>query len=286
MTAVAEASPEALKADIRDKVQAAGSSFYWAMRLLPPARRDAMFAIYAYCREVDDIADSEASPVVKQAGLAGWRAEVTAIFAGHPKTPLGKILTELVPTYNLRQSDFIAIIDGMQMDAVADIRAPSIADLDLYCDRVASAVGRLSVHIFGDDGPAAMRVAHHLGRALQLTNILRDVAEDGQRGRLYLPRELLRAHGIDAVDLATVLREPTLPLVCDDLAAIADDHFAEAEMSMRECSRRAMRPAAVMRAVYQELLRRLRAEGWRDLTQPVKVPSVVKLLLALRYGLM
>jgi presqualene diphosphate synthase len=286
VTAVTEASPEALKAEIRDKVQAAGSSFYWAMRLLPPARRDAMFAIYAYCREVDDIADSDASPALKQAGLTSWRTEVAAIFAGKPRTPLGKILAELVPTYNLRQTDFLAVIDGMQMDAVADIRAPTLADLDRYCDRVASAVGRLSVHIFGDDSPSAMLVAHHLGRALQLTNILRDVAEDGQRGRLYLPKELLEAHGIDATDPAIVLREPILPLVCDDLAAIADDHFADAAKAMRECSRRAMRPASVMRAVYQNLLRRLRAEGWRDLGQPVKVPAVVKLLLALRYGLM
>ncbi len=286
MTAIAEMSPETLKAQIRDKVQSAGSSFYWAMRLLPAARRDAMFAIYAYCREVDDIADSDVSPAMKQAGLASWRTEVAAIFAGRPKTALGKVLADLVPTYNLRQSDFIAIIDGMQMDAVADIRAPSMADLDLYCDRVASAVGRLSVHIFGDDSPAAGRVAHHLGRALQLTNILRDVVEDGQRGRLYLPKELLRAHGIDATDPAVVLREPILPLVCDDLAAIADHHFANAEQAMRECSRRAMRPAAVMRAVYQDLLRRLHAAGWRDLAQPVKVPAVVKLLLALRFGLM
>lgn len=286
MIAIAEPSPEALKAEIRDKVQAAGSSFYWAMRLLPPARRDAMFAVYAYCRDVDDIADSDAAPGVKQAGLAAWRAEVAAIFAGRPKTPLGKILAQLVPAYNLRQSDFIAIIDGMEMDAVTDIRAPSLADLDLYCDRVASAVGRLSVHIFGDDSPAAGRVAHHLGRALQLTNILRDVTEDGQRGRLYLPKELLTAHRIDATDPATVLRNPNLPLVCDDLAAIAEGHFAEARKAMRNCSRRAMRPAAVMRAVYQNLLRRLRTAGWRDLARPVKVPSAVKLLLALRYGLM
>lgn len=286
MTAIAEPSPDALKAEIRDKVQAAGSSFYWAMRLLPPARRDAMFAVYAFCREVDDIADSTDPPATKQAGLAVWRAEVMAIFAGQPRTPLGKILRELVAAYGLRQSDFVAIVDGMQMDAVADIRAPSLADLDLYCDRVAGAVGRLSVHIFGDDSPAAIRVAHHLGRALQLTNILRDLVEDGERGRLYLPKELLAAHGIAATEPMAVLRDPALPHVCDDLAGIADDHFVAAEAAMRECSRRAMRPAAVMRAVYRELLRRLRAEGWRDPAKPVKVPSAVKLLLALRHGLM
>lgn len=286
MTAVAESSPEEIKAEIRDKVQAAGSSFYWAMRLLPAARRDAMFAVYAFCREVDDIADSNASPIVKQAGLTVWRNEVAAIYAGMPKTPLGKILAELVPQYRLRQEDFVAIIDGMQMDAVQDIRAPSLAELDLYCDCVASAVGRLSVHIFGDASPAALNVAYHLGRALQLTNILRDLVEDGERGRLYLPKELLLDHGIDSTEPMTVLREPILPLVCHDLADIAEDHFVEARRAMRRCSRRAMRPAAVMRAVYQDLLRRLKADGWRNLTGDVKVPAIVKLLLALRYGLM
>jgi phytoene synthase len=286
VTAVAEITPDALKAEIRDKVQAAGSSFYWAMRLLPTARRDAMFAVYAFCREVDDIADSNASPVVKKAGLTVWRAEVADIFAGTPKTPLGKVLAEVVPTYQLRQSDFVAVIDGMEMDAARDIRAPSLADLDLYCDRVASAVGRLSVRIFGVDSEPADRVAHHLGRALQLTNILRDLVEDGERGRLYLPRELLAANGISSDEPLTVLRAPALPRVCAALAAIAENHFVEAAKAMRQCPRRAMRPAAVMRAVYHELLVRLRAEGWRDLAAPVKVPSLKKLLLALRHGLM
>jgi squalene synthase HpnD len=286
VTAAAIASPEALKAEIREKVQAAGSSFYWAMRLLPPARRDAMFAVYAFCREVDDIADSNDPPDLKQAGLAVWRDEVAAIFAGSAKTPLGKILVGTVADFKLRRSDFADVIDGMQMDAVQDIRAPGMADLDLYCDRVASAVGRLSVRIFGDDSAAADRVAHHLGRALQLTNILRDLVEDGERGRLYLPKELLAKHGIQGTEPMIVLRDAALPLVCNDLAGVAEAHFVEAQKAMRECSHRAMRPAAVMRAVYHALLRRLRTAGWRDLATPVKVPSGVKLLLALRYGLM
>src|SRR6202034_2494181 len=117
-----------------------------------------------------------------------WRAEVAAIFAGQPKTALGRILAEVAASYQLRETDFVAVIDGMRMDAVQDIRAPSLAELDLYCDRVAGAVGRLSVRIFGVDSAAADRVASHLGRALQLTNILRDLVEDGERGRLYLPK--------------------------------------------------------------------------------------------------
>ncbi|MGH7073544.1 MAG: presqualene diphosphate synthase HpnD [Stellaceae bacterium] len=286
MTAVAAASPEALKAEIRTKVASAGSSFYWAMRLLPKERRDAMFAVYAFCREVDDIADSDTSPPIKLAGLAGWRKEVKAIFAGEPKTPLGEILAPIVGRYNLRQSDFMAVVDGMEMDARKDIRAPSLADLDLYCDRVASAVGRLSVRIFGVDSAAADRVAQHLGRALQLTNILRDLVEDGERGRLYLPKEYLAGHGIHGTDPMTVLGDPALPLACVDLADTAQAHFAEAQKAMRQCPRRAMRPAAVMRAVYHELLRRLRDKGWKNLAAPVKVPASVKLWLALLHGVM
>jgi phytoene synthase len=286
LTAIADPSPEALKSQIRGKVAAAGSSFYWAMRMLPAERRDAMFAVYAFCREVDDIADSNAAPAIKQAGLAVWRTEVKAIFAGEPKTPLGQILIEVAGRHNLHEADFHAIIDGMLMDAAKDIRAPSMAELDLYCDRVASAVGRLSVRIFGVDNAAADRVAHHLGRALQLTNILRDLVEDGERGRLYLPKECLTGNGIHATEPMTVLGDPALGLACTALADVAETHFTEAEKAMRECPRRAMRPAAVMRAVYQELLKRLRDEGWRDLAAPVKVPGNVKLWLALRYGLM
>jgi phytoene synthase len=277
---------DALKEQIRDKVAAAGSSFYWAMRLLPPPRRDAMFAVYAFCREVDDIADSDASPAIKQAGLAVWRTEVKAIFAGGAKTPLGQILAEIVVRYRLRETDFVAIVDGMQMDAVKDIRAPSLAELDLYCDRVASAVGRLSVRIFGADTAAADRVAAHLGRALQLTNILRDLVEDGERGRLYLPREYLVKNGIHSSEPMIVLGDPALTLACLDLADTAQTHFTEAARAMRECPRRAMRPAAVMRAVYNELLKRLREKGWHDLAAPVRVPGSTKLWLALRYGLM
>ncbi|HWG81056.1 MAG TPA: squalene/phytoene synthase family protein, partial [Stellaceae bacterium] len=176
------------RAAIRARVAAAGTSFYWAMRLLPEERREAMFAIYAFCREVDDIADNDAAPAVKRAGLADWRSEVDAIFAGSASTPLSRVLADVARSYALRREDFLAVIDGMEMDAAADIRAPSLAELDLYCDRVASAVGRLSVRIFGCDLPAADRVAWALGRALQLTNILRDLAEDAERGRLYLPR--------------------------------------------------------------------------------------------------
>jgi phytoene synthase len=273
------------RAFIRARVQAAGTSFYWAMRILPAARRDAMFAIYAFCREVDDIADSDALAAEKRAGLARWRDEIDAIYANHPQHLIGQALVAPVAEYRLRRSDFLAVIDGMEMDAVADIRAPSLAELDLYCARVAGAVGHLSVRAFGDDSPAADRVAAALGRALQLTNILRDLTEDAARGRLYLPRELLAAHGIAASDPAAVLQDKALPLVCRDLARIAEAHYRAADEALAECAHRAMRPAAIMKAIYRATFDRLVAADWRSLDREVRTPTVVKLWLALRHGL-
>lgn len=278
-------TPDEARAAVRARVEAAGTSFYWAMRVLPQTRRDAMFAIYAFCREVDDIADGSASPEVKRRDLDAWRREIDGLFAGRPATTTGRALLEPTRDFGLRREDFLAVIDGMEMDA-AEIRAPSLAELDLYCDRVASAVGRLAVRAFGVATQAADRVAHSLGRALQLTNILRDLAEDGARGRLYLPRELLQAEGISATDPATVLKHPSLPRVCAALAGIAERHFVEARAAMRDCPRRPMRPAAVMGAVYHAILGRLRRRGWRNLEREVRIPAALKLWLALRYGLL
>jgi squalene synthase HpnD len=282
---MSDSSETALRAAIREKVAAAGTSFYWAMRLLPEARREAMYAVYAFCREVDDIADSDAPDEDKRVALDEWRAEIDAIYAGTSRLPLGRVLAEDVARFHLRREDFLAIIDGMAMDARATIQAPPLAELDLYCDRVASAVGRLSVRAFGSDIPDADRVAHHLGRALQLTNILRDLAEDEERDRLYLPREFLLEAGIATTVPDAVLRHPNLAQACDKLAALAEHHFKEASAAMALCPRRAMRPARAMGAVYHAQLMRLRQRGWTRLDEPIKLPKPVKLWLALRHGL-
>jgi phytoene synthase len=288
MTDVAARAPapsaETLAAEIEARVRAAGTSFYWGMRVLPAPRRAAMYAIYAFCREVDDIAD-DAPDDQKAPGLAAWRAEIAALYAGRPSHPITRALLEPVAAYRLDQRDFLAIIDGMEMDAGAAICAPSLAELDLYCARVASAVGRLSVRAFGADTDRALDVAEALGRALQLTNILRDLEEDAARGRLYLPRELLDQHGITGSEPRAVLSHPALPLVCDAVAAMARQKFAEAERAMADCPRRPMRPAALMKAMYRAILDRLERRGWRALHQPVKTPKALKLWLVVRHGL-
>ncbi len=276
----------ALRESIRQRVESAGTSFYWAMRLLPQDRRNGMYAVYAFCREVDDIADDTSSPEHKKAALAAWHAEIDALYAGHPGQLVACALRDPVTRYRLRREDFHTVIDGMEMDAAQNIRAPDLATLDLYCARVASAVGHLSVHIFGDPSAAAHAVADALGRALQLTNILRDLDEDAQRGRLYLPREMLDRHGIREAAPSEVLRHPALPSVCRDLAAIAERHFAEADRAMADCSRRAMRPASVMGAFYRAMLDALLRSGWRDPTRRISLSKAQKLWLVLRHGVL
>ncbi len=277
---------EGVRETIRQRVEAAGTSFYWAMRLLPEDRRNGMYAVYAFCREVDDIADDTSPPAHKKAALAAWRGEIDALYAGRPRHLVARALSDPVMRYGLRREDFDAVIDGMEMDAAEDIRAPDLATLDLYCARVAGAVGHLSVHIFGDASPDAHAVADALGRALQLTNILRDLDEDARRGRLYLPREILERHGIRDAEPTLVLRHPALPAACRDLAAIAERHFAEALRAMARCSRRAMRPAAVMGAFYRAMLDALLRSGWRDPGRRISLTKAQKLWLVLRHGLL
>jgi phytoene synthase len=270
---------------VREVTRAAGSSFYWAMRILPPARRQAMFAIYAFCRVVDDIADGDAPEAEKRRQLAEWRDEIGRLYDGMPEHPVARALIGPTRAYGLRREDFLAVIDGMEMDVGAGIRAPAFQDLELYCRRVAGAVGLLSIRAFGTEGPEAEAFAIILGSALQLTNILRDLKEDATIGRLYLPRELLDKYGIQGNDPDTVLAHPALPAVCSDLARIARERFDQAEVALARCDRQAVRPAVVMMIHYRRILDRLTEGAWRRLDARVGISKVEKVWIALRYGL-
>nr|AYC79386.1 squalene synthase HpnD [uncultured bacterium] len=265
-------------------VRAAGTSFYRGMRVLPADRRHAMYAIYAFCRMVDDVADEEGDFAAKLPELTAWRERVAGLYRGQSDGPITRVLVTAVQRFGLRRDDFLAVIDGMQMDAETAIVAPDLATLDLYCDRVAAAVGRLSVRAFGDASPAADQVAHSLGRALQLTNILRDLREDAERGRLYLPREWLDAAAVPH-DPAAALLAPGLQLVCARVAALAHEHFRTAAEAMRRCDAKAMKPARLMGATYAAILSRLERRGWSPPQERVSLPAWQKLWLALRYGL-
>ena len=233
--------------------RASASSFYTAMRILPRAQRAAMFEIYAFCRQVDDIADSTEPRAVRREQLQDWRVDINSLFSGKPVSRTQGLVAP-VAAFGLRHEDFHAVIDGMEMDVVTDIRAPDEATLDLYCDRVASAVGRLSVRVFGMEEQEGLTLAHHLGRALQLTNILRDLDEDAAIGRLYLPAQGLLRAGITSTDPASVLASPTLGTVCAAVVERARRHFAQADIFMARNPRRKVRAPRIMAEAYLAIL--------------------------------
>lgn len=283
-----EASAEE-RAGIARQVRAASTSFYWAMRLLSRPRREAIFAVYAFCRAVDDIADSEQPTARKKAQLAAWRDEIHAVFTGSPSDPVARALVEPTRAFGLKRGDFLAVIEGMEMDVDGPIVAPRRSELELYCDRVACAVGRLCVVIFGEPDDTGMAVARHLGRALQLTNILRDVTEDAATGRLYIPRELLDEHGVPAVDPAAALAHPGFALTWRALARDAEAEFAAANQALQRCNRRKVRPARIMLEVYRLNLQRMQALADTALAESGVSKRLVgraeALLIALRHGL-
>ena len=271
---------------VREVTRRSGTSFYGAMRVLPQEKRDAMFAVYAYCREIDDVADDPAPPAEKIARLKDWRAEIDRLYAGNPGFATTRALLDPVRQFGLQKKDFLALIEGMEIDASETMQGPELKRLEHYCACVAGAVGMLSIRIFGCAHQRAQDLAWSLGQALQLTNILRDMKEDAERGRLYLPAEMLAKHGIATRDPQAVLAHPNLPAVCDDLAALAQGRFAEAVAALADCPRRQMRPAVVMMFVYRAILTRLIRRGWRDLDAPAKVPKWQKLWYAFRYGVL
>jgi presqualene diphosphate synthase len=271
-------------ADANYGTTASGSSFYTAMRILPRAQREAMFQIYSFCRQVDDIADSDGPRQERLAALQQWRDDVSALYQGRPPARL-RDYAATVARFELKREDFLAVIDGMEMDVPADIRAPDMATLDLYCDRVASAVGRLSVKVFGMPEEDGVLLAHHLGRALQLTNILRDIDEDADLGRLYLPREGLLHAGITSDDPKRVAAERALPKVCLPLAERAKRHFEQADEVMKRNSRRAVRAPRIMGKYYRAILDLLLERGFAAPREPVRVGKLARIAIILRYAI-
>ncbi len=267
-----------------------GSSFNAAMRILPRPRREAMFEIYSFCRAVDDIADEAGPRHVRRQALAKWRCDIGAVYAGGgaPQRAPARLrgLAMAIHAFGLRREDFYAVIDGMEMDVAADIRAPDLATLDLYCDLVAGAVGRLSARAFGMPQAEGQDLAHHLGRALQLTNILRDLDEDAALGRLYLPREDLRAAGIGETEPLEVLANPALGRACAPLIARAKTHFCEAREIMARCPRESVRAPRIMADVYRAVLAGLEGRGFAAPRQRIHTRRRRVVLAVLRYGIL
>ncbi|MBX9795748.1 presqualene diphosphate synthase HpnD [Sphingomonas sp.] len=269
-------TPAALQA------QVSGSSFYAGMRVLPKAEREAMYAVYAFCRAVDDIADDQQGDAEGRAAeLAAWRHDIDALYAGGAPGRAA-LVAEAVHGFALNRADFHAVIDGMAMDVAEDIRWPDFETLDLYCDRVASAVGRLSVKIFGMTEEEGIPLAHHLGRALQFTNILRDIDEDAAIGRVYLAREHLAAAGIHPASPADVVAHPALDRVARELAALAHEHYRAADAILKRRPAGHLIAPRLMGAVYAKILARMEAQGWAPPRTRTKVNKAALIFTVLR----
>ena len=267
------------------KKKATGSSFYLAMRLMPKRERDAMFAIYAYCRRVDDIADDGlGTRAERHERLEAWRYDLEALYSGQ-KPQRVAFLAPAVAQFGLRKQDFFTILDGMEMDVAEDIVAPDLATLDLYCERVASAVGRLSIKVFGMEEGPGFELAHHLGRALQLTNILRDIDEDAGIGRLYLPREYLFSAGFKSLDPRMVVSDPRVDGVCRAVAALAHQHYDKAQAILARKPKGRIATPRLMGAVYSEILKATEAQGFVPPRKRVSLSRGKLAALLLRAGL-
>jgi phytoene synthase len=276
---IAPVDMEALWAKVRQ------SSFYAAMRTMPAAERQGMFAIYAFCRAVDDIADDQQGQRAERtAALNAWRADLDKLYAG--KAPgQAAFLAEPMRGFGLERADFEAIIDGMQMDIDADIVAPDHATLDLYCDRVASAVGRLSVKVFGMEPQPGIDLAYHLGRALQLTNILRDLDEDAGIGRLYVSADALAIAQLPVSDPQTMVADPRIDMAARQIAAEAMGHY-EAAARVMKAAKGQLKAPRLMGAAYGLLLKHMLAEGWKPPRRRVSLSKGEKLWILVRHGLM
>ena len=263
----------------REKVSSSGSSFYFAFQFLPARERDGITALYAFCREVDDVVDQVRDPGVARMKLEWWRGEVERMFAGTPQHPVTRALADVRTYARLEKRWFDEIIDGMAMDLDHD-GFETFDDLLLYCWRAAGVVGLLSATIFGYDDPDTEEYAQHLGTAFQLTNIIRDVAEDAQRGRVYLAREDLRRHGVEADDLTAATTSPALAAALAEYGTRARQYYDRAFAALPASDRYRQRSGVMMATIYSRLLARIDRRGYRVLERRIALNPLHKLWLA------
>ncbi|HEY7744380.1 MAG TPA: presqualene diphosphate synthase HpnD [Burkholderiales bacterium] len=265
----------------RSKSAQSGSSFYYSFLFLPEERRRAITALYAFCREVDDVVDDCSDPATARATLGWWRNELAAAFHGTPQHPVTRALAEIAPRFNLAEARLAEIIDGMLMDLEYN-RYPSFEVLRQYCHRVAGVVGLLSAEIFGYQDPRTLEYAANLALAFQLTNIIRDVGEDARRDRIYLPLDELERHGVSVADIAAARETENFRLLIEFQIERALGFYREAFAKLPAIDRRAQRAGIVMAAIYRTLLEEIRRDGCRVLTRRTALTPVRKLWIAWR----
>ena len=265
----------------QQKAAASGSSFYYSFLFLPPERRQAITALYAFCREVDDVVDECDDPQVAASTLAWWRAEVARLYAGQPQHPVTQALQAVLPRFNLPQEQLLEIIDGMEMD-LQQTRYLDFKALSLYCYRVASVVGLLAAEIFGHTERQTLKYAHDLGMAFQLTNIIRDVGEDARRGRIYLPLDELKRFDVPVADILNARHSDNFRRLMEFQIERAEDYYAQAMRQLPDIDRKAQRPGLVMAAIYRTVLDEIKRDGSRVLNQRTSLTPLRKLWIAWR----
>jgi len=264
----------------QQKAAASGSSFYYSFLFLPKPKRQAITALYAFCREVDDVADECTDAGIARTKLAWWRAEIANLYAGKPQHPVTQALTDAVRDYNLVEEHFVEIIDGMEMDLDQN-RYRDFKELHLYCYRVASVVGLLSASIFGYSDRKTLKYAHDLGLAFQLTNIVRDVGEDARRGRIYLPLDEMAQHGVSEADILQGQESDNVRRLLEFQIERAEDYYRRAFEELPEADRRDQRTGLIMAAIYRALLDEIRLGGCEKvLNHRVSLTPLRKLWLA------
>ena len=265
----------------QNKAAKSGSSFYYSFRFLAPDRRRAITALYAFCREVDDIADEVADVNVARAKLGWWRAELANLFAGHPQHPVTKALEPATRTFGVDQNRLNEIIDGMEMDLTRH-RYNDFESLKLYCHRVAGVVGQLSASIFGFAQPQTMDYAENLGLAFQMTNIIRDVGEDARRDRIYLPADEMQRFGVTVEDILRARHTTNFEQLMAFQAERAKSLYDAAFRALLPEDRLPQRPGLIMAAIYRTLLSEIENDGYKVLTQRTSLTPLRKLWIAWR----
>lgn len=263
----------------QNKAAASGSSFYYSFRFLPDRKRRAITALYAYCREVDDIVDNMSDPSVARTKLAWWREEIGRLFAGSPQHPVTRALAEPIAGFNLPREHFLEIIDGMEMDL--DYQSyPSFRELSLYCHRVASMVGLMAAEIFGYEDRHTQKYAHNLGTAFQLTNILRDVREDASRGRIYIPLDEMQRFGVSNEEIMGIQTTNGIRALLRFQANRAREYYRKAFEQLPETDRYAQRSSLAMAAIYLDTLNEIEKDGFNVLEKRISLTPLRKLWLA------
>ena len=263
----------------QQRAAGSGSSFYYSFLFLEPRRRQAITALYAFCREVDDVVDECPDSALARAKLDWWRSEIAALYLGRPSHPVTQALAESLKEFHLPQEQLLEIIDGMEMD-LQQVRYADFKALHLYCYRVASVVGLLAAEIFGYSERQTLKYAHDLGLAFQLTNIIRDVGEDARRGRIYLPQDELARFGVTEADLLHANYSDNFRRLMEFQVGRAQTTYQQAFAQLPAADRKAQRAGLIMSAIYRATLDEIVRDDYRVLHQRISLPPLRKLWLA------